>query len=109
MESYAVSADGELDVAVVTVRSGERCAVEGVDGGKLQGTKRTKRVADRKVITDEGWSEVVQTTWQKSHKLLEDAVQLNFYKPDYRVLMSPDASDVYSDGSVTSVGREFGE
>lgn len=41
---------------------------------QLQCTKRTKRVANRKVISEEDRSEVFQTTWQKSRELLKDAV-----------------------------------
>ena len=59
---------------------------------KLKGTTRTKRVASRKVISEEDWSEEIQAAWQSSRELLEDAVQFNFRKQDFRVLMFPDAT-----------------
>ena len=62
---------------------------------ELKGTTRTKRVASRKVISEEDWSEEIQAAWQSSRELLEDAVQLNFRKQDFRVLMFPYASDLF--------------
>ena len=47
---------------------------------KLKGPTRTKRVASRKVISEEDWSKEVQAEWQSSRELLDDAVQLNFRK-----------------------------
>ena len=73
---------------------------------KLKGTTRTKRVASRKVISEEDWSEEIQAAWQSSRELLEDAVQLNFRKQDFRVLMFPDASDLFWGGFLTQVPEE---
>ena len=44
---------------------------------KLKGTTRTKRVASRKVISQEDRSGQIQAAWQSSRGLLEDTVQLN--------------------------------
>ena len=68
---------------------------------KLKGTTRTKRVASRKVISEEDWSEEIQAAWQSSRELLEDEVRLNFRKQDFRVLMFPDASDLFWGGFPT--------
>ena len=47
---------------------------------KLKGVTRPKRVASRKVISEEDWSKEIQAAWQSSRELVEDAVQLNFCK-----------------------------
>ena len=73
---------------------------------KLKGTTRTKRVASRKVISEVDWSEEIQAAWQSSREWLEDAVQLNFRKQDFRVLMFPDASDLFWGGFLTQVPEE---
>ena len=73
---------------------------------KLKGTTRTKRVASRKVIPEEDWLEEIQTAWQSSRELLEDTVQLNFRKQDFRVLLFPDASDLFYGGCLTQVPEE---
>ncbi|CAM9333642.1 unnamed protein product, partial [Ascophyllum nodosum] len=70
---------------------------------KPKGTTRTKRVASRKVKSEENWSEEIQAAWQSSRELLEDAVQLNFRKQVFRVLMYPDASDLFWGGFLTQV------
>ena len=68
---------------------------------KLKGTTRTKRVASREVISEVDWSETTQAAWQSSRELLEDAVQLNFRRQDFRVLMFPDSSDLFCGGFLT--------
>ena len=73
---------------------------------KLKGTTRTKMVACRKVMSEEDWSEEIQAAWQSSRELLEDAVQLNFRKQDFRVVMFPDASDLFWGGFLTQVPEE---
>ena len=73
---------------------------------KLKGTTRTKRVASRKVISEEDWSEEIQAAWRSSRELLENAVQLNFRKQDIRVLMFPDVSDLFWGGFLTQVLEE---
>ena len=73
---------------------------------KLKGTTRTKRVANRKVISEEDWSEETQAAGQTSRKLLEDAVKLNFRKQDFCVLMFPGASDLFWGGSLTQASEE---
>ena len=73
---------------------------------KLKGITRTKRVASRKVISEEDWSEEIQAAWQSSRELLEDAVQLNFYKQDFHVLMIPNASNLSWGGFLAHVPEE---
>ena len=73
---------------------------------KLKGATRTERVASRKVLSEEDWSEEIQAAWQSSRELLEDAVQLNFRKQDFRGLMFPDASDLFWGGFLTQVPEE---
>ena len=48
-------------------------------------------------------SEESQTAWQSSRELLEDAVQLNFCKQEFRVLMFPDTSDLFCGDFLTHV------
>ena len=47
---------------------------------KLKGTTRTKRVASRKVISEEDRSKEIQVACQSSCELLVNVVQLNFRK-----------------------------
>ena len=58
------------------------------------------------VLSEGNWSEEILTAWQSSRELLEDAVQLNVCKQDFRVLMFPDASDLFWGGSMTQVPKE---
>ena len=73
---------------------------------KLEGTTRTKGVVSRKVISEEHWSEEIQAAWQSSRKLLEDAMQLNFGKQDFCVIMFSDATDRFWGGFLTQVPEE---
>ena len=73
---------------------------------KLKGITRTKRVASRKVILEEDWSEEIQTAWQSPRELLEDTVHLNFRKQNFRVLLFPNASDLFCGGFLTQVPEE---
>ena len=70
---------------------------------KLNGTTRVKRVTSRKMISEEDWSEEDQAAWQSSHELFKDAVQLNFRKQDFRVLIFTDASGLFGEGFLTKV------
>ena len=70
---------------------------------KLKDTTRTKRFASRKMISEEDWSEEIHAAWQSFRELLGDAVQLDFCKQDFRVLMFPDASDLFWGGFPTQV------
>ena len=47
---------------------------------KLYGTTRTNRVPNRKVTSQEGWSEKLQAAWRSSRELLEDATHVHFRK-----------------------------
>ena len=73
---------------------------------KLKGTTRTKRVASRKGISEEDWSEEIQTAWQSSRELLEDTVQSNFREQNFRVLLFPNASNLFCGGCLTQVPEE---
>ena len=50
--------------------------------------------------------EKIQAAWQRSHKLLEDAVQITFRKQDFCVLLFPDASALFWGGFLTQVPVE---
>ena len=73
---------------------------------KLKDITLTKRVASRKVISEEDLSKETQTAWQSSRELLEDAAQLNSRKQDFRVLMFPDVSDLFLGGSMAQFPEE---
>ena len=73
---------------------------------KLKGTTRTKVFVNCKVISEEHWSEEIQAAWQSSRKLLEDAVQLNFGKQGFCVIMFLDATDRFWGGFLAQVPEE---
>ena len=63
---------------------------------RLKGTSRTKRVASRRALTDGDWTPERVEAWDDSREMLMNAVKLTFWWPDdCRVLMFPDASDLF--------------
>ena len=74
---------------------------------RLKGTSRTKRVASRRALTDGDWTPERVEAWKNSRDMLMDAVELSFRRPDdCRVLMFPDASDLFWGCCLTQVPKE---
>ena len=74
---------------------------------RLKGTSRTKRVASRRALTDGDWTPERVEAWDTSREMLMNAVDLSFRRPDdCRVLMFPDASDLFWGCCLTQVPKE---
>ena len=73
---------------------------------RLAGTRRTKVVAKRKLLVSEDWTPERVRSWEAVRRLLRDIVQLSYPKPGWRVLMFPDASDLFWGCCVTQVCDE---
>ena len=74
---------------------------------RLKGTSRTKRVASRRALTDGDWTPERGEAWDNSREMLMNAVDLSFRRPDdCRVLMFPDASDLFWGCCLTQVPKE---
>ena len=74
---------------------------------RLKGTSRTKNVASRRALTDGDWTPERVEAWDNSREMLMNVVELSFQRPDdCRVLMFPDASDLFWVGCLTRVPKE---
>ena len=74
---------------------------------RLKGTSGTKRVASRGTLTDGDWTPDREEAWDNSREMLMNAVELSFRRPDdYRVLVFPNASDLFWGCCLTQVPKE---
>ena len=74
---------------------------------QLKGTSRTKIVASRRALTDIDWTPERLEAWDNSREMLMNAVELSFRRPDdCRMLMFPDASDLFCVCCLTQVPKE---
>ena len=69
----------------------------------LKGTKRTRRVASRRMIAAEEWTDKRRTAWEAVRSRIAHAVPMYHPKKGYRVLMLTNASDLFWGGCVTQV------
>ena len=74
----------------------------------LKGTKRTRRVASRRMIAAVEWTDKRRTAWEAVRSRIAHAVPMYHPKKEYRVLMFTDASGLFWGGCVTQVPeKEF--
>ena len=74
---------------------------------KLQGTNRTKRVASRRALVVDDWTPEREAAWEVSREMLMHSEELSFWRPEAcRVLMFPDASDLFWGCCLTQVPKE---
>ena len=72
-----------------------------------KGTSRTKSGASRRALTDGDWTPERVEAWDNSREMLINAVELSFRWPDdCRVLMFPDASDLFWGCCLAQVPKE---
>ena len=64
----------------------------------LKGTKRTRRVASRRMVAAEEWTGDRSAAWEVVCARIAHAVQMYHLKKGYRVLMFTDASDLFWGG-----------
>ena len=62
---------------------------------RLEGTKRTRRAADRRMLTDNDWTTERTAAWEKVRERILQAVPVYYPKEGYRVLVFTDASDAF--------------
>ena len=72
----------------------------------LKGTKRTRRVASRRMIAAEEWTDERSAAWEAVRARIAHAVPMYDLKKGYRVLMFTDASDLFWGCCVTQVPEE---
>ena len=66
-----------------------------------------KSMASRRALTDNDWTPERVEAWGNSREMLMNAVELSFRRPDdCRVLMFPDASDLFWGCCLTQVPIE---
>ena len=74
---------------------------------RLKGTSRTKSVASRRALTYDDWTPEWVDAWDNSREMTMNAVEMSLRRPDdCRVLMFPDASDLYWGHCLTQVPKE---
>ncbi|CAM9776668.1 unnamed protein product [Ascophyllum nodosum] len=72
---------------------------------RLKGTSRMKE--SRRALTDGDWTPERVEAWDNSRNMLMNAVELSFQQPNNcRVLMFPDASDLFWGCCLTQVPKE---
>ena len=69
----------------------------------LVGGKHTKRLEKNKPIAEEHWTRERQEAWDAALGVLRDAVKLAYPKRGWKVLMFPDASDLFWGSILTQV------
>ena len=69
----------------------------------LCNTRRTKRVAARRVIDSSEWTDERAAAWDAVRVWVREAVPLNHPKPGFSVMMFPDASDKFWGSCITQV------
>ena len=69
----------------------------------LQGTKHTRRAADRRVLTEGDWTAERVFAWEQVRARVAQAVPVYHRKEGYRVLVFTDASDLFWGGAATQV------
>ena len=74
---------------------------------RLKGTSRTKKVASRRALKDGDWTPERVEAWDNSREMLMNAEELSFRRPnDCRVLVFPDASDLFWGCCLTQVPKK---
>ena len=73
---------------------------------RLDGTKRTRRAADRRMLMDNDWTAERTAAWEMVRERIAKAVPVYYPKEGYRVLVFTDASDLFWGGCVTQVPEE---
>ena len=63
----------------------------------LQNTSRTRRVAAKRVITAQDWTEEEEQAWRQVKALVANNVPLSYRQPGRTVLMFPDASNLFGE------------
>lgn len=74
---------------------------------RLTRTRKTKAVANQKPLVMEGWMLESTRSWKAVHYVLREAAKGTYPKPRWRVLMFPDASDLFWGSCVTKVNEEI--
>ena len=69
----------------------------------LQHTTQTRRVAAKRIITHAEWKPAMEEAWIAVKDLVRNRILLYHRKPGYRVLVFPDASDLFWGSCVTQV------
>ena len=72
----------------------------------LKGTKRTRRVASRRMIAAQEWTDERSAAWEAVRARIAHAGPMYHLKKGYRVLMFTDASDSFWGDCVTQVPEE---
>ena len=74
---------------------------------RLKGTSLRKSVASQRPLTDGDWTPERVEAWDNSRKMLMNAFELSFQRPDdCRVLMFPDANDLFWGCCLTQLPKE---
>lgn len=69
--------------------------------GHLKGTSRTKRVASPRTLIKDDWTDERLEALEGMLDLFYGVVYLAYFKPEFQMLMFPDASDLFVESCVT--------
>ena len=94
--------------AFVTASHGGSCGTAAsVDGASTEGNESNEKSGVAAGLTDGDWTPDRVEAWDNSREMLMNAVNLSFRRPDdCRLLMFPDASDLFWGCCLTQVPKE---
>ena len=102
-----VSASDELDAFVTASQGGNCGTAASVDGTSTEGKESNEKSGVAAGSNGWGWTPERVEAWDNSRGMLMNAVELSFRRPDdCRVLMFPDASDLFWGCCLTQVPKE---
>ena len=102
-----LQAGDKLDPFVTASHGGVVASLRALTKDQLKGMSRTTRVASRRTLTDGDLTPELVEAVDNSREMSMNAVELSFRRPDdCRVLMFPDASDLFWGCCLTQVPKE---